>query len=143
MIKEFTDRRPALSALLVVALFTVVPGGVMCLAAALSGGRENAAGFVLVYTLLLQTLLWLKVERPILNLIPFVMSLLGLIVSEIVYTVSLSMTPVGVGPDAMAMLFSAGLVTLFGAEAAGSVGGMILYVGLAVLKKLWELIFRP
>ena len=143
MIKEFTDRRPALSAGLIVALFTLVPGCVMLLAALLSGGRENAAGFVLGYALLLQTLLWLKVERPILNLIPFLMSLLGLIVSEIVYTVSAGMRPVGTGPGTLAMLFSTAAVTLFGAEAAGSVGGLLLYVVISILKKLWELIPRP
>ena len=122
MIKEFTDRRPALSAGLIVALFTLVPGCVMLLAALLSGGRENAAGFVLI---------------------PFLMSLLGLIVSEIVYTVSAGMRPVGTGPGALAMLFSTAAVTLFGAEAAGSVGGLLLYVVISILKKLWELIPRP
>ena len=44
---------------------------------------------------------------------------------------------------ALAMLFSAAVVTLFGAEAAGSVGGLLLYVAIAGLKKLRELVFRP
>ena len=98
MITEFTDRRPALSALLIVLLFTLVPGAVMLLATLLTGGRSNAAEIIFVYALILQFILWLKVERPILILLPFIMALLGIIASEVVYTVSESARAIGEGP---------------------------------------------
>ena len=142
MIQEFTDRRPALSAVLIALLFTLVPGTVMLGTAYATGGRENAAGFILGYTLFLQTLLWIKVERPILNLLPFILSLMSFIVSEVVYTVSLSMAPIGAGPGLLAMLISSALVSHFGTVAAGSVGGLLLAAILAILKKLWEFL-RP
>ena len=140
MIAEFTERRPVLSTVLVVLLFTVVPGAFMLIAALVSGGEFNSAGVVFVYALILQLILWLKVERPILIILPFIMALLGFIVSEIVYTVSQGMNPVGQGPGVFALLFSSAVVTLFGAEGAGNVGGLILYAIIVIIKKVRELI---
>ena len=140
MINEFTDRRPALSAVLIVLLFTLVPGAVMLLATLLTGGRSNAAEIIFVYALILQLILWLKVERPILIMLPFIMALLGFIVSEIVYTVSEGMAPIGQGPSVLAFLFSSAVVTLFGHAAAGSIGGLLLYAVIVILRKLREFI---
>lgn len=138
MITDFTDRRPALSAVLIVLLFTVVPGAFMLLAEQMSGGSWNTAKIVFVYALVLQVVLWLKVERPILILLPFLLALLGFIISEIVYTVSLGMAPVGAGPGPLALLFSAALVILFGAESAGSVGGLLVYGLIVIARKVRE-----
>ncbi|MDE6107487.1 MAG: hypothetical protein K2F83_02285, partial [Oscillospiraceae bacterium] len=114
MINEFTDRRPKLSAALIVFLFTAVPGAFLLIAEQMPGMGENAAKIAFVYVLILQLILWLKVERPILNFLPFILALLGFIISEVVYTVSLSAAPIGAGPSPLAYVFSAALVTLFG-----------------------------
>ena len=142
MITEFTDRRPALSAVMIALLFTLVPGAFMLITDLASGGTWNSPVIVFVYALVLQLILWLTVESPALIMLPFVMALLGFIASEIVYTVSLGMTPVGQGPGILAFLFSSAVVTLFGAEASGSVGGLLLYAVIVIARKLRELIAR-
>ena len=142
MITEFTDRRPTLSAALIVLLFTLIPGAFMLFADMASGGTWNSVTAVFAYTLILQLILLLTVERPILIMLPFIMALLGFIVSEIVYTVSVSMAPIGQGPSTLVLLFSSAVVTLFGAEAPGCVGGLIVYAVIVIVRKLWELIVR-
>ena len=142
MITEFTDRRPALSAVIIVLLFTLVPGALMLLTDIVSGGAWNPTAIVFVYAMILQLILWLTVERPILIMLPFIMALLGLVASEIVYTVSESMTPIGQGPGAPALLFSSAAVILFGAEAPGSVGGLLIYAVIVIVRKLRELFAR-
>lgn len=140
MIADFTDRRPALSAVLIALLFTGVPGVFMLIAGQMSGGGVNSAKIVFVYELILQVILWCKVERPVLIMLPLIMAILGFIVSEIVYTVSLSRAPVGAGPSPLALIFSSALVILFGAEGAGSIGGLLVYGVIIIFKKLWEII---
>ena len=140
MIAEFAERRPALSTLLVVVLFTLVPGAFMLIAALVSGGTFNSAGVVFVYALILQLILWLKVERPILIMLPFIMSLLAFIASEIVYTVSESAAPIGQGPSPLVFFLSSALVTLFGTIAAASVGGLLIYAAIVIFRKIRELI---
>lgn len=140
MITEFTDRRPTLSAVMIVLLFTLVPGAFMLITDIVSGGTWNSAAIVFVYALILQLILCLAVERPILTILPFILALLGLIVSEIVYTVSLSMAPIGQGPSALTFLFSSAVVAIFGAEASGSIGGLMIYVVIVIVRKLRELV---
>ena len=140
MITEFTDRRPALSAVLIVALFAVIPGVFMLLGEFALAGKVNAPGLVFFYILVLQLILWLKVERPILIMLPFIMALISFIVSEVVYTVSMSANPIGTGPSLLAFLFSSAIVTLFGTVAAGTVGGLLLYALIVIFKKLRELV---
>ena len=142
MITEFTDRRPTLSAVIIVLLFTLVPGAFMFITNIVSGGTWNSTIAVFVYALILQLILWLTVERPILIMLPFIMALLGFIVSEIVYTVSMSMAPIGQGPGILAFLFSSAVVTLFGTEASGSIGGLLLYAVIVIVRKLRELVVR-
>ena len=140
MITEFTDRRPALSAVIIVLLFTLVPGAFMLITDIVSGGTWNSATTVFVYALILQLILWLTVERPILIMLPFIMALIGFIVSETVYTISMSAAPIGAGPSPLAYLFSAAVVSLFGAVASGNVGGLLLYALIVILRKVRELI---
>ena len=141
MITDFTDRRPALSALLIVFLFTVVPGAFLFLGG-LFGDGGISTKIVFVYVLVLQVILWVKLDRPILVMTPFILSLLGFIVSEVVYTVSLSNAPVGAGPSFSALLFSSALVVLFGIVGVGSIGGLLVFGAIIILKKLWESIVR-
>lgn len=140
MITDFTDRRPALSAVLITLLYTAVPGAFLLAAGYASGGSWNVEKIVVAYALVLQVILWRKVERPILILLPFLLALLGFIVSEIVYTVSLGSAPVGVGPSPLAFLLSSALVILFGSEAAGCVGGLLVYGLIVIVRKVREIL---
>lgn len=140
MIAEFTDRRPALSAVLIVTFFTVVPGAFMFFVKGLTGSGGDAATIIFFYALVLQLILWLRVERPILIMLPFLMALFGFIVCEIVYTISSSAALPGVGPSPLVYFLSSAVVTLFGAEASGSVGGLIVYAIIIIFKKVREVI---
>lgn len=140
MITEFTDRRPTLSAVLIALLFTVAPGAFLLLGEQVPGMGEYSAKLVFVYTLVLQLILWLKVERTILIMLPFILSLIGFIISEIVYTVSMGMAPIGAGPSPLAYVFSSALVTVFGIDAAASVGGLLAYGIIVIARKLREVI---
>lgn len=140
MISDFTDRRPALSAVLIALLYTVVPGAFLLIAEYLPGGGEFSAKIVFVYALVFQVILWLKVERPILVFFPFLMALLGFIISEIIYTVSLSMAPIGAGPSSLAFWVSSALVVLFGTEGTACIGGLLAYGVIVILKRLREFI---
>lgn len=140
MITEFTNRRPTLSAVLIVLLFTVVPGAFMLLAQQVPGIGESSAKIAFVYALVLQLILLFKVERPILIALPFILALLGFIISEIVYTVSMSAAPIGAGPSPLAFLFSSALVILFGIVAAASIGGLLAYGVIVSFKKLREIV---
>ena len=142
MIKEFTDRRPVLSTALVVALFTVVPGAFMLIVRAVTGSGSNASDAIFIYALILQLILWLKVERPILIVLPFIMSLIGFITAEIVYTVSQGTAPVGEGPSYLVFLFSSAVVTLFGHVAAASIGALLIYALIVIFRKVRELIME-
>ena len=61
MITEFTDRRPTLSAVIIVLLFTLVPGALMLLTDIVSGGTWNPTAIVFVYAMIIQLILWLTV----------------------------------------------------------------------------------
>lgn len=140
VLHEFADRHPTLSAVIVAALFTVVPGALMFLMKALSGSGGNAGTILFLYALALELFLCLKMEHPILFMLPFAIVLIGFIVCEVVYTVSESMNPPGVGPSALVFLLSSAVVTLFGAEAAGIVGGLLAWPVISLLRKIWDAI---
>lgn len=142
MLTEFTDRRPALSAAVILLLFTAVPGAFLLLAELMPGLGGLVPRLVFVYVLVLQVVLWCKVERPILVMSPLILSLLGFVVSEIVYTISIATPSAGAGAHPLVVLLSSVLVTLFGMLGAASVGGLLAYGGIVILKKLWGLAAR-
>lgn len=140
MITEFTDRRPTLSAVLITLFFTAVPGAFLLIAERIPGLGEGSAKIVFIYALVLQLILLFKVERPILIALPFILALIGFIVSEVIYTVSMSAAPIGTGPSPLAFLISSVLVILFGIVAAANVGGLLVYAVIAIAKKLREMV---
>ena len=126
MITDFADFHPRLSALIIVLLFTLIPGGFMLLTGLLFGDAVNTAKILFFYALAIQLILSFKVERPILVMLPFVMMLGGFVVCEIVYTISLSMARPGAGPSAAAYFFSSAIITLFGSEITGVIAGLLI-----------------
>ena len=138
--REFADWHPRLAALIIAALYTVAPGVFMLVAGTLSGGRINTALIVVIYAFVLQLILWFKIERPALIMLPFGMILVGFVACEIIYTVAMSAVAPGGAPSPLAMLFSSAIVTVFGAEAAGVVGALLCYGVVVIVRKVWQMI---
>ena len=129
MVREFTDRRPVASGVLIFVLFFVVPG-IFLLAMGMllpSRGGDIAISVISVYAFVLEFILLLQVERPALVAQPFVMALLGFIIAEIVYTVSESANAIGAGPGLFAMLFSDALITVLGSEVGSVLAALPAY----------------
>lgn len=135
-LRDFTEWHPALAGWIEAALFTVVPGVFMLLSGIISSGEFNSALAVVIYAFVLQMILWIFVERMWLVWLPFIIVLGGFIVSEIVYTVSLSMNLPGEGPGMFGMIFSTAVVSVLGAEAGGIVGAIFVNLIAAGVKKL-------
>lgn len=140
MITDFADRRPVLSAWIIAALFTAVPALFVFPVDWLSGGEINTALICLFYALAVQLVLWLTVRRPILVALPFLIMLVGFVVSEIVYTVAMSMHAPGARIDAFAYYFTSAIVSLFGAEAVGVIVAPFVFGLICIVKKIYECI---
>ena len=128
MLNYYTDRHPALSALIIAALFTVIPSAAMLFL----GGFINMPVVIFVYALVIQVVLWMTVERPILVFMPFILSL--------IYTVSESAAAPGAGVGQTAFVVSSLIVTVFGAESAASVGAIVCYGIISLARKIWDAI---
>ena len=142
MINYFTDRHPALSAIIIAVLFTVVPSATMLAVDTATGGTVNMPVVIFLYALVIQVILWMNVERPILVFMPFIISLIGFIVAELIYTVSESTALPGAGADPVTYVASSVIVTVFGAESAASVGAIICYGIILLGRKIWESVFK-
>ena len=136
MLLYLTDRYPKCSAAALAVVFTVFP---MILEIFL-GGLINTPLIIFLFTLAVEFLMWQKVERMVLIFFPFIIMMFGFIAAEIIYTVSEASAAPGVGPDSLSFLTSSLLVTVFGAEAAGFIGALLLHALFVILKKIVELI---
>lgn len=126
-IRDFADRSPRLSAVIIFCLFTVIPTAFSILADIFSQGSLNSPMIIFLFALAVEFILWNCVERPILVFMPFLISLVGLILAEIVYSVSLGVAGPGGGPSATAFWLSSVMTVVFGAEAAAFVGSLALF----------------
>ena len=142
MITEFTDRRPTLSAFILVGLCIVLPIIFTVTVNILAGNAINSAAILFFYALVIQVVLLLKVERPALIILPFICALLGFIICEIIYTVSMGMSSPGIGPSALVYYLSSVIVIVFGAESAGMIAGLFVYILITILRKLWDAVTR-
>lgn len=140
MIADFAYRHPVLSGWLIALLFTVAPVLLVVLFNILFAGMINGAAVIVIYAAAVQLFLCLKIERPILAALPFILSLIGLIVCEIVYTLYMGSNAPGFGPSAIIYFISSVLVIVFGGNAAGIIGGFLLSLLIAGVRKLWDFI---
>ena len=138
MIREFTDRRPTASAVLLFVLFFVVPGLFLLIMSLLlpESGDGIAISVISVYAFVLEFILLVSVERPALIGQPFIMALLGFIIAEIVYTVSESANPIGAGPGAIAFLVSNAVITILGSEVGSILAALPAYWLFLAVRKL-------
>ena len=141
MIREFTDRRPALSAVIIALLFSAVPGVFILALRLLPGGASGDAGvkIVVLYAFILELLLCFQVERPIMWLLPFGLCLGGFLLAEILYTISMGLQAPGAGPSPLAFLVSSALVIVFGSEAGAVIGGLLCFGLISIVRSF----FRP
>ncbi len=140
MIRDFTDRCPKASAAIVAVLFTLFPMALMLASQYIFGERVNMPLLIFIYSLVIEFIMWENVERMILIFFPFMLTLIGFISAEIIYTVSETASAPGMGPDPVVYLISSLMVTVFGAEAAGFIGAVILHAFVVIGKKLCEFI---
>lgn len=138
MIRDFTNRRPAASGLLIAALLFLLPAPFMVLDDFVLNGRLHAAALFFYCSIAAQTVLFLKVERPVLAAEPFILGLVGLCAGEILYAVSESAAAPGAGPDALSYFASSYLIAICGGNAAGAVGALILNFFLLIGRKTVE-----
>ena len=138
MIRDFTNRRPAVSGLLIAALLFLLPALFMILDDFVLNGRLHAAAVFFYFSIAAQTVLFLKVERPILAAEPAVLGLVGLCAGEILYAVSESAAAPGAGPDILSYFASSYLIAICGGNAAAAVGALILNFFLLIGRKAVE-----
>ncbi len=138
MIREFTNRRPAVSGLLIAAILFLLPAPFLILDDFVLNGRLHAASIFFYCSIAAQTALFLKVERPILAAEPFLLGLVGLCAGEILYAVSESAAAPGAGPDILSYFASSYLIAVCGGNAAGAVGALILCFFLFIGRKAVE-----
>ncbi len=135
-IRDFTDRRPTLAAVIILLLHTVVAVALYFGMELAFGGLVNSALVIVLYSFIIGLVLWLTVERPILALMPFMIMLVGFIFSEVIYTVSMGTNLPGIGPGPVALIVSSAVVTVFGAEAAGIIGAFLCFLLITIIKKI-------
>lgn len=140
MIRDFTDRCPKASAAIITVLFTLVPMTLTLASQYIFGERLNVPLLIFIYSLIIEFIMWETIERMILIFFPFMMMLIGFISAEIIYTLSETASIPGMGPDPVVYLISSLMVTVFGAEAAGFIGAIVLHALVVIGKKLCELI---
>ena len=142
MLAEFADRNPRLSALIIALLYTVVPALFMLIADILSGGRINTPIIVVIYAFAIQLIMWFKLERPILIMLPFGMILIGFVVCELAYTIARGAVSPGTPPSALAVYFSSAIVTVFGAEVVGVIGALLCYGIIVTVRKFCQILLH-
>lgn len=138
MIRSFTDRRPGLSALLIAGGLFLAPAALMLLDDFVLRGALHAAFLFFYFSIAVQTVLFMTVERPVLAAEPFVLGLIGLCAGEILYAVSESAAGPGAGPGALAYAVSSYLVAVCGGNAAAAVGALILSFLILAGRKIYE-----
>ena len=136
MIREFSDFHPVFSGVIIFLLFTLVPGAFLLLIGPLLVGAVNGERIVLFYALALQLLICRNVERPALVMIPFISILAGFIISDVYYVISMGLRPPGTGPSIRAYLITTAIVSVFGSELGGVVGGLLISGALSLVRAL-------
>lgn len=138
MIDDFTDRHPKLSGVIIVILFTLVPAAFFIITNVAFPGGLNTAKLLIVYALLLQAVLSLKVERMSLVILPFILMIFAVFLCEAIYLVSVGLKPPGAGPDAVAYMFSSVIAAVFGPEMIGIVVALIGCAFISAIKELFS-----
>ena len=138
MIRSFTDRRPGVSALLIGVFLFLLPGALMFVDDMFLTGTLHIASIFFYFTLAVQLVMMLTVERPVLIAEPFIIGLLGLCVGEVLFAVSRSAAVPGAGPSLWVYLTSSYLIAICGGNAAAGVGALILFFFIFIGRKICE-----
>ena len=120
--------------LLTVLLMLAVPGLVICIAYVLPVEDFPTAHIIIVFAFVLQLLLCIKVEYMILLIIPFIVTLFGVLTCEGIYLASIVFAQSGSGSVTFGnMLLSFG-IAIFGPEFVGIVAAFVVYAVIALVK---------
>lgn len=138
MIRSFTDRRPGICAVLIGVFLFLVPGALMFVDDMFLTGALHIASLFFFFTLAVQLVMMLTVERPVLVAEPFIIGLMGLCAGEVLFAVSESAAAPGAGPSLWAYLVSSYLIAICGGNAAAAVGALILFIFILIGRKIFE-----
>lgn len=140
MIRDFTDRRPGLSAIYIAAGLFLIPAPLLFLDNIILGGILHVAAILFYLSLIVQTVMFFTVERPILIGEPFIIGLVGLCAGEIMYAIGRSV----VAPDAtvspVTYFISSYLIAVCGANASAAIGALIIYIFICIVRKIVDFI---
>lgn len=135
MLIDFSDRHPLLFGVMTVILMLIVPGLVMCVAYILPIDNFPTSHIIVALAFVLQMFLCFTAERMILLIIPFVVTLFGVLSCEGIYLASIVSAQSGTMTSARLgnMLLSYG-VAVFGPEFVGIVVAFVAYAIIAVIR---------
>ena len=139
-ITYFTDRHPKLSCAAILAMITAVPM-LFVYATDMIFGEDFPSGQVIfLLAFLLQLILCFKVERFIFKMMPFFVSLIGVLVCEGIYVSSITVSQVTYDPVIGRLMYTLLLlgVAVFGPEAAAAVGGLMVYAIISFVRGFFK-----
>ncbi len=135
--KSFFRFHPVASVIAIIAAYTVIPGAIVVLSTALFGDSPALNKLLLIYSLIIELLLCLFADRFFLAVLPFVISVLGVLGCEGVYLAAQVAVQSGGSGKAAFAATSYGVI-LFGAEFVGVAFGLIAYAIVALIKRFRE-----
>lgn len=138
MLTYYTDRYPKISGALIVLMTTIVPMLFVFATTAIFGEDFPSAHIIIALAFVMQLVLSFGVERMILSMIPFIVTLFGVLICEGLYlavqvTAQVAATRVMLGYTLLSLGVSA-----FAPEFVGVVCGLILYAVISIVRSFLE-----
>lgn len=134
----FTDRHPKLSCAALFMMITAIPMLFTYCNNIWLGGSFPIGRVIFVLMFALQLILCFKVERFSLTMMPFIVSLFGVLACEWLYVSTVAVSQITLGPVSfMNTLLSLG-VAVFGPESAAAVGGLMTYAVVSFIKAMFR-----
>ena len=134
MIKDFVDRHTALSTVLIVLFTSAVPGALTYCNTMLFGGTFPIARVIFALVFILDVIIWLTVERPILAVLPFLVGLFGVVACEMFY-IMVSGLKMGWAARWPGELVSLG-VAVFGPVITAAACALMAYVAISAVRAI-------
>lgn len=133
MLTDISNRHPRIFGLVTVLAMVFVPAIFMLLAKAIFGDDFPSEKLIFAVSFALELILCFTIERFILLVIPFIVTLFGVIGCEMIYLAALVSASSSVNPSVEYSLLSMG-VAVFGPEFVGIVAALIVYAVIEIIR---------
>ncbi len=140
MIRDFTDRRPGLSAIYIAAGLFIIPAPLLFVDNMVLDGVLHIASILFYLSLIVQTVMFFTVDRPILIAEPFIIGLVGLCAGEILFALGRSVVAPDAAVSPAAYFISSYLIAVCGANASAAIGALIIYILACIVRKIVDFI---